>query len=198
MPKKSNLVEGEVFGQLTIVTKSECRGSADKSYYICSCSCGRKTEVSRSTLISGKTKSCGCLRYENASLLFKTGPGLASYNMLFARCKRGAKLRNIFFDLTAEQHKNLIIEKCDHCGRPPSPYNPYVNTNKKVTKCMKPSTVEAAWIVASGIDRVNSSLGYTISNCVPCCARCNYAKLDDTKEDYIEHCRRVVAYQDSK
>ena len=37
----------------------------------------------------------------------------------------------------------------------------------------------------NGIDRINSDKGYTIDNCVPCCAQCNHMKLDYTTEEFL-------------
>lgn len=39
---------------------------------------------------------------------------------------------------------------------------------------------------AIGIDRFDNSIGYTYSNCVPCCATCNYAKGTKDAHDYLE------------
>ena len=38
----------------------------------------------------------------------------------------------------------------------------------------------------NGVDRIDSSLGYTIDNCVACCDKCNYAKHDLSTEDFKE------------
>lgn len=50
----------------------------------------------------------------------------------------------------------------------------------------------------NGIDRRDPNKGYTVENCVPCCEQCNYAKLDYTEDEYVNHCREVVVFQDSK
>jgi hypothetical protein len=44
----------------------------------------------------------------------------------------------------------------------------------------------------NGIDRVNNEIGYTLSNCVPCCTECNFAKRTRTAEQFISHCLRVA------
>lgn len=43
-----------------------------------------------------------------------------------------------------------------------------------------------------GIDRVNSSIGYTLSNCTSCCTVCNKMKLNYSKEFWINHIRKVM------
>jgi hypothetical protein len=64
MGKKINLV-GKKFGRLTVMTESPYRNSRDpQARWLCVCDCGKTTEVSGGNLRSGKTKSCGCTRYE--------------------------------------------------------------------------------------------------------------------------------------
>jgi DNA repair exonuclease SbcCD ATPase subunit len=46
-----------------------------------------------------------------------------------------------------------------------------------------------------GIDRINSSLGYSVENCEPCCADCNYAKRDMDKETFLNLIARIYAHQ---
>ena len=46
-------------------------------------------------------------------------------------------------------------------------------------------------------DRVDSSLGYTVSNCVPCCKYCNQAKNDRSVSEFLAHARRIVEYQNA-
>lgn len=52
---KDNLI-GKTFGYLTVIEKSN-----KPNYWICQCKCGTVKEVFRGNLISGKTKSCGCI-----------------------------------------------------------------------------------------------------------------------------------------
>lgn len=43
-----------------------------------------------------------------------------------------------------------------------------------------------------GIDRVDSHLGYTIENSVPCCTQCNISKNVYTQQSFIEMCHLVA------
>lgn len=53
---------GQKFGRLKVLQFIEIR--KHHSYWLCKCNCGNITEVSNSSLRSGKVKSCGCLRKE--------------------------------------------------------------------------------------------------------------------------------------
>lgn len=55
---------GQKFGRLKVLQFIEIR--KHHSYWLCKCNCGNITEVSNSSLRSGKVKSCGCLRKETA------------------------------------------------------------------------------------------------------------------------------------
>ena len=64
------------------------------------------------------------------------------------------------FELSFEQAKGLMESDCIYCGR-------YDNPN--------------------GIDRLDSSVGHTKENCVPCCRRCNQMKWDMSLDEFKEH-----------
>jgi len=44
----------------------------------------------------------------------------------------------------------------------------------------------------NGIDRVDSSLGYTPNNSWPCCEICNRMKSDTSQEFFIEHILKIA------
>lgn len=122
-------------------------------------------------------------------------PKESSHVYLFNGCKNAAKFRDIEFDLTLEQHKELVVKDCHHCGAKPVPYNPYLLQSMKANK-VSSRRLEEAWIVKNGIDRLDNDKGYNSANCVAACQKCNYGRQDYTVEEYINHCRQVVAYQE--
>lgn len=71
MPRKIRDLSGEVFGRLTAVEVSKKVNGL--VYWVCDCSCGGKTVVSRPNLLSGGTTSCGCYRKENLKSYSKKG-----------------------------------------------------------------------------------------------------------------------------
>jgi len=44
-----------------------------------------------------------------------------------------------------------------------------------------------------GLDRIDNSKGYTLSNVVSCCRACNLAKLDADREEFLARCRRIAS-----
>jgi len=80
----------------------------------------------------------------------------ASFNRLFYDYKWNCKVKNTYFGLTKEQFRTLTKKNCYYCNRPPhQKRNAYTYT---------------------GIDRMDSSEGYYLKNCVPSCMECNFIK----------------------
>ena len=60
-------IKGQKFGRLTAIELINRRSPSGDAYWKCQCECGNITEVRKSKLISGNTKSCGCLARELTS-----------------------------------------------------------------------------------------------------------------------------------
>ncbi len=54
---------GRRFGRLEVRSLGEMRG---RRYWLCLCDCGTWRQVPDTSLIGGRTQSCGCLRREHA------------------------------------------------------------------------------------------------------------------------------------
>lgn len=64
------------FGRLTAIKKvgTKGNGKGSKSIWLCRCDCGNEKEILRNSLVSGTTKSCGCLEKEvKATMHLKHG-----------------------------------------------------------------------------------------------------------------------------
>lgn len=86
---KRRSVIGERFGRLTIISQISKKGKAN---LVCICECGEHFTAYRSNIVTGKTKSCGCLNVEivkNRS--FKHGRihkgEYTSWNQMKQRCQ---------------------------------------------------------------------------------------------------------------
>jgi len=56
---------GDIFGEWTVLKKTENRTKDRNVLYLCRCSCGVEREVASSSLRQGKSKSCGHNRMKN-------------------------------------------------------------------------------------------------------------------------------------
>lgn len=89
------------------------------------------------------------------------------YALLKAKCKH----RRIPIYITLAEYQRLIEGKnCTYCRCP-------------IGKS------------GSGLDRRDNTMGYTPTNAVPCCYRCNVMKADLTLEEFYEQCERIVDYR---
>ena len=53
---------GQKFSRLTVIKRNICDKKDRNTYWECRCECGKDIVVSRNSLMSGNTKSCGCLQ----------------------------------------------------------------------------------------------------------------------------------------
>lgn len=61
---------GLTYGKLTVISRADDYLSPNgrkHTMWLCQCECGNTTIVDSCQLVTGKTKSCGCLREENLS-----------------------------------------------------------------------------------------------------------------------------------
>lgn len=151
--------------------------------FLCRCECGTQRIVRGDYLHRGTSKSCGCLRVEVARKKGKRQKTKISYhNGIFYATKASAKNRNLTFELSAEQHLNLIIQDCFYCGAAPEAPKTKLAQNIGIP------------FPHHGVDRKDSSLGYLPSNCVSCCARCNFMKMAMPVQEFVLHCAKIVRH----
>lgn len=62
MRKLANDLTGKKFGKLEVIGVHDT--GSRKAYYVCQCDCGNVKVVRADSLISGATKSCGCIKKE--------------------------------------------------------------------------------------------------------------------------------------
>lgn len=90
---------GRVFGRWTVVSQGERRGHI--IMWLCRCECGTEKLRSTSTIRSGATRSCGCLRREASAIRSKThgqssSPEFVAWAAMLQRClyRRGISFAN--------------------------------------------------------------------------------------------------------
>ena len=177
MRTKTHLNPGDKINRLTVVRLSHI-GKHYRSYYVFKCNCGTEKVLLGSGVVSGNTKSCGCLSKEVKRA--KRLPGNRGViNHLILQYKRHARNRGFAFRLSYKVFSDTIKEKCFYCGDMPK--------NIKVTKNCKEG------FLYNGIDRVNADRGYFADNIVPCCSICNRAKNNLTLKDFKDWVKRLIA-----
>lgn len=122
-----------------------------KARWLCECECGNKKIVPRSDLVSGKIKSCGCLRIETATQTARKGAIKLKYYKL---------IRHSWDSMNSRCFNKNNISYQNYGGR-------------GITVCEHWSTIENFynWAIKNGfkpglsIDRINVDGNYEPDNC---------------------------------
>ena len=187
-PKKSHVVvakEGSKIGSFTFI-RTELVGK--NKTWIVKCVCGEEKRFWKYSAIE-RQKSCGCGTDE-------VGLTKEQRRMLNSRLhsyKSGALKRGFEWDITYKLFSEITSKDCVYCGSEPVKVNYFENAPS-----LQYDSPNADWskytIFFNGIDRVDSSVGYVESNCVPCCTYCNRAKSDMSFYQFKEHIGRVYKW----
>ena len=152
------------------------QGKTRKRYYgIFRCDCGRLKSCRLDHVINGKIKSCGCVEWSRRTLSFEE----AAFRDCRAAYEQAAKRRNLSFNLSIEECRELFAEECHYCGTEPSNvHRParYFNSGN--------------WRY-NGIDRLDNGEGYIKNNCVAACKVCNYMKRTMSYDDFMSHIHKI-------
>ena len=85
--EKNKSLVGLRFGRLLVIDKAEVSRFGNRKYW-CECSCGTKKSIFQQALVSGGTKSCGCLRKETTCVCYCSGePALRICNACYRRAR---------------------------------------------------------------------------------------------------------------
>lgn len=86
-------------------------------------------------------------------------------NIKYSHYRQSAKNRGHSFELTFDEFETFWQKPCSYCGDS---------------------------IRTIGIDRIDSSIGYRLSNCRAACEVCNKMKLNYTEEFWRNHMKKVL------
>jgi hypothetical protein len=164
---------GQKFGKLIVIEPVGVRDHYAR--WRCLCDCGNEKIVKTSMLRDKSVRSCGCLRSGGGPL----PPGESSCNLIISRYKGNAKRCGFIWDLSREQAVELFAGNCYYCGEPPSRTVKILHKNGSFTY--------------NGIDRLDSTKGYTSDNVVSCCTVCNFKKSRMSFYEFRDWIMRVAA-----
>lgn len=179
-PKLKDLT-GRVFGRLTVIRRLTEEEGARRGQpkWLCQCECGRQTHSASGKLLSGKTKSCGCLGLENATK---------------AKIKHG--------DALFRKHERLyqiwaaMLRRCQNPNVVSWKY--YGGKGVKVCEAWRDYTVFKEWALANGyastltIDRIDSNGNYEPENCRWITATENSSRVHALSTETREHALEMM------
>lgn len=165
MPRPLVLAIGKTFGRLTVL---EVVSGTKRSMWRCRCECGNEKVVAPCNILSGHTKSCGCLALANLDKAIETrikhghcrggelSPEYRSWRAAWQRC----------YDPNSRSFPNYGgrgIKMCSHWEADFSCFFEDMGARKK----------------GRSIDRVNNDLGYLCPICAPPIGNCRWASSSE-------------------
>lgn len=157
-------------GQLKIVSYSK-----QKKTYKLECTCGKTCEGSSSMLTRkiGNLLTDGHASCKTCANLYRASVKDNNDQLIVNKARykeyvNSAKKRNVSWDLSFEHACTLFSDVCYYCGEAPYQYRKGKGE-----------------VLYTGIDRKDNNIGYTITNVVSCCKKCNTAKLDMSEKDFF-------------
>jgi hypothetical protein len=160
--------------------------------WVCRCRCGEDKVFWKISAIA-KQKSCGC-GTDDAGLTAKQRRSMLSRMHGY---KAGARSRGLSWELTYEEFVSVSTGNCFYCNAKPKVWD-CVSNAPSVRKDSPNIFAEDYAIKFSGVDRLNSDMGYINGNVVACCTRCNRAKNDMTLDEFTDHIKKVYTWLSQK
>ena len=174
MENKMRELTGQRFNSLSVMWPCGY-DERRKIIWFCLCDCGKFYYAQTQDIVRGKTKSCGCKKFN---------PEVGMQN-LYCQYQYKAKSRGYEWNISFENFKNLVSSPCHYTGRSPAQVFKIKNKSGNV-------------IVYNGLDRVDNAKGYLLDNVVPCCGAVNKAKLEMTQNEFITMCQQIAEKHPSK
>lgn len=162
---------GGKYNKLTVLGIANGPNTHGKALAICRCDCGRITKQISAEIKSGQVIACGCERGKNA-----LPTGEAAFRYLYTQYFWSAKKKGYCFRLSRKAFRKLTSSSCYYCGIQPS---------KTISRKLNGP------YVYNGVDRMNNARGYTPSNCVPCCYKCNMLKGVRGESEFLSHIKKI-------
>lgn len=168
---------GRIFGKLTVLNKSTERGKKNQIKWDCKCECGNYHTVTGESLRHSKSRSCGCLQWEPTNKIKDRKKAIlkVQYYQIIKRHRKKFVSDIISLDTFIE----LVCSNCYYCD---AEFSTELEDRTAWTKSK--GLVSSTKVQINGIDRINSDIGYTDGNCVPCCKHCNFAKNSLTQMEF--------------
>lgn len=106
----------------------------------------------------------------------------ASRNRVYYKYKIRSVGRGIPFDLSVEQFTTISERRCHYCGAKPSPSKSKTHQN-----------LNGNWL-CNGLDRIDNSKGYLLSNVQACCFPCNQLKSSRDENEFLSQITAIAMH----
>lgn len=173
-------LSGMVFGKWTVIEKDGYFNfkSASQVKWKCICECGKLQYIPTTFLKSGRSSSCR--RCSEDIMAANSRIRDVKYRLFKDRIIQRLKKTGLDCTLDKDSYYEIAKQPCFYCDEEPKPYFPFKR---------KLSGDEVIYV--NGVDRLDNTKGYHKNNCVACCKDCNYAKNDQSMEDFLGRVKRI-------
>jgi hypothetical protein len=158
----------------TFISESHSNPTTGRRHVNARCKCGKEKVICINNVRCGNSTCCGLSPCRGTERDKDVEVGHRAILYVY---KKHAKDRGFTFDLDYDYFKELTKGNCHYCGI--EPVQVYQLKNPKTGKIRS-----GVPVYYNGIDRVDSSKGYTKENVVTCCKVCNRAKSNMSLEDF--------------
>lgn len=175
---------GRVIHRLTVIKRSH-RSESGHTVWLCKCECGNEVYLKSCTLACRSTRSCGCHRIKNRQN-HKNWCGVGEiHGSYFKSLRRGARHRNISYDISKEYAWNLFLKQNRKCALSglDIKFAPTVARREEQT---------------ASLDRKDSKSGYTEGNVQWVHKDINKMKQDLTDNIFTSYCEAVCKHNKEK
>jgi hypothetical protein len=170
--KNHRIKIGNIYNRLKVIKKADNSG-----FWICQCNCKDKTIkiLDGHSIISGNSKSCGCIRIENILSRCWKGCGKIS-KTYWSQIQKSAESRNLDFDITIEYIWDLFLKQYGKCAL----------SGIRLTLGRKRQN--------ASLDRINSKYGYTKNNVQWVHKDVNRMKWQFNEKYFLKFCKMITDY----
>lgn len=145
---------GKRFGRLTALFKTGKRSKGGRLIWHCVCDCGKECDVPSTDLVSGNTKSCGCLQPEKAR----------NSHLKHGDCpygKKATKLYSVWSGMKNRCNTKSHVEYKNYGGRGIKVCDEWLNNYST----FKEWALSNCYKEGLQIDRIDNNQGYSPENC---------------------------------
>ena len=142
-------ISGKTFGYWTVLKKDEPHPGCRNSYWLCKCTCGEIRSVNRSTLVNGRSQSCGCKPSEKKKGINATH-GMSKTRLYheWVSMRRRCKSENTKDAKTYHDRGIMVCSDWEHSF-----------------EAFRDWAVNNGYTDSMTIDRIDNSKGYSPDNC---------------------------------
>lgn len=167
----------EIYGNVKILSFSHILEKYKKFYNTLCLNCNKESIRRIDRIKTNNTYCRHCKDIETSKLRIKND---TPFNALYSIYRNNAVNRNIIFNLTKEYFIKLCKQNCYYCGDLPIENKTSKRNNNSDVPCLY-----------TGVDRIDSKIGYEIDNCIPCCSICNIMKNKFSKDIFFNKIKDI-------